>query len=285
MIVVTGATGQLGRLVVQGLLERLPAGEIVAAVRNPGKAADLAGRGVRVREVDYDRPETLKDAFGAGDVVLLISADEVGSRVPQHTAVVDAAAAAGVARISYTSVLHADVSTTPVAPDHRATEKHIAASGLPYTFLRNGWYTENYEAAITQGAAQGTIYGSAGEGRVASATRADYAAAAVAVLTGEGHENKVYELSGDAAWTMADLAAEVAAAAGRQVAYQDLPLEAYEQALVNAGLPAGAAAVIAGCDAAVAGGELADTPGDLRALIGRPATPLRDTVAAVLGKS
>ncbi|MFC4537008.1 SDR family oxidoreductase [Sphaerisporangium dianthi] len=285
MIVVTAATGQLGRLVVDGLLERVPAGQIVAAVRDPEKAADLAARGVEVREADYDRPETLKGAFGAGDVVLLISSNTVGSRARQHTAVVDAAAEAGVARIAYTSVLHADTATVSVAPEHKATEEHILASRLPYTFLRNGWYTENHAVAIAQGAEHGAIFGSAGEGRIASATRDDYAAGAVAVLTGEGHENKVYELSGDVAWSMPELAAEISAVAGKPVAYQDLPADEYERFLVGAGLPAEVAATFAGFDVAIAKGEIGDTPGHLSGLIGRPTTPLRDTVTAVLSAS
>ncbi|MET8146231.1 SDR family oxidoreductase [Sphaerisporangium sp. NPDC005288] len=283
MIVVTAATGQLGRRVVEGLLERVPAGQIVAAVRSPEKAADLAARGVLVREADYDRPETLKGAFGAGDVVLLISSDLVGGRLPQHVAVVDAAVEAGVARIAYTSLLHADTATVSIAPEHKATEEHIRASGLPFTFLRNGWYSENHAAAIAQGAATGSIFGSAGEGRVASATRDDYAAAAVAVLTGEGHENTVYELSGDLAWSLPELAAEVSAVAGRPVSYQDLPVEDYERLLAEAGLPPELAAAYAGFDVAIAKGEIGDATGELRRLIGRPTTPLRDTVAALLG--
>ncbi|WP_214414515.1 SDR family oxidoreductase [Sphaerisporangium fuscum] len=282
MIVVTGATGQLGRLVVEALLERVPAGQIAAAVRSTEKAADLAARGVEVREADYARPETLKGAFAAGDVVLLISGNTVGERLTQHRAVVDAAVEAGVARIAYTSLLHADTSPLELAAEHKGTEEYIAASGLPYTFLRNGWYTENYVSAVTQGAQSGTIHGAAGEGRVASATRQDYAEAAAAVLTGEGHENAIYELSGDVAWSMPELAAEVAAVSGRPVAYQDLPAEAYEQALREAGLPEPFAAMYAGFDVAIARHALDDTPGDLSRLIGRPTTPLRDGVAAIL---
>ncbi|WP_248965163.1 SDR family oxidoreductase [Sphaerisporangium perillae] len=282
MIVVTGATGQLGRLVVEALLESVPAGQIAAAVRSPAKAADLAARGVEIREADYDRPETLKAGFAAGDVVLLISGNVVGSRLPQHKAVVDAAVAAGVARIAYTSILHADTSKLELAAEHKGTEEHIRASGLPFTFLRNGWYTENYVAAVTQGAASGTIAGSARDGRVASATRGDYAGAAAAVLTAQGHENTIYELTGDTAWSMPELAAEVSAVSGRPVAYQDLPVEEYTRVLVGAGLPEPTAAAYAGFDVAIADGELADTPGDLSRLIGRPTTPLRDAVAAIL---
>ncbi|GAA3819893.1 SDR family oxidoreductase [Sphaerisporangium flaviroseum] len=282
MIVVTAATGHLGRLVVERLLETTPADQIVAAVRNPEKAAGLAARGVGVQEADYDRPETLKSAFSAGDRVLLISSDSVGDRLPQHKAVVDAAAEAGVALIAYTSVLHADTTPLALAPDHKATEEHIRASGIPFTFLRNGWYTENYAAAAAQGAEHGTIVGSAGEGRIASATRADYAAATAAVLTGEGHENTIYELSGDTAWSMPELAAEVSALSGRPVTYQDLPREEYERILIGAGLPEPAAAMYAGIDLDIARGHLGHTSGHLSELAGRPTTPLRDALAAIL---
>ncbi|MEV7969303.1 SDR family oxidoreductase [Sphaerisporangium sp. NPDC088356] len=285
MIVVTGATGQLGRLVVEGLLETTPADQIVAAVRNPEKAADLAARGVLVREADYDRPETLKQAFAPGDRVLLISSDTVGIRLPQHKAVVDAAAEAGVALLAYTGVLHSDTTPVALAVEHRGTEEYIRASGIPFSFLRNGWYTENYDSTITQAAEQGTIVGASGEGRVSPATRAEYAAAAVAVLTGEGHENTVYELAGDVAWTKAELAAEIAAVTGKPVTYQDLPRDEYERVLAGAGLPEPVAAMFADIELDIAGGALVGTTGDLSRLIGRPTTPLRDTVAEVLARA
>ncbi len=285
MIVVTGATGQLGRLVVEGLLETTPAGQIVAAVRNPEKAADLAARGVQVREADYDRPETLKQAFAAGDRVLLISSDTVGTRLTQHKAVVDAAAEAGVALLAYTGILHSDTTTVALAAEHKGTEEHIRASGIPFSFLRNGWYVENYVSTITQAAEQGTFAGASGEGRVSTATREEYARAAVAVLTGENHENTVYELAGDVAWTKAELAAEVAAVTGKPVAYQDLPRDEYERVLAGAGLPGPVAAMFADIELDIAGGALAGTTGDLSRLIGRPTTPLRDTVTEVLARA
>ncbi|WP_405149880.1 SDR family oxidoreductase [Sphaerisporangium sp. NBC_01403] len=285
MIVVTGATGQLGRLVVEGLLETTPAGQIVAAVRNPEKAADLAARGVQVREADYDRPETLKQAFAAGDRVLLISSDTVGIRLPQHKVVVDAAAEAGVALLAYTGVLHSDTTPLALAAEHKGTEEHIRASGIPFSFLRNGWYVENYVSTITQAAEQGTIAGASGEGRVSTATREEYARAAVAVLTGENQENTVYELAGDVAWTKAELAAEVAAVTGKPVAYQDLPRDEYERVLAGAGLPGPVAAMFADIELDIAGGALAGTTGDLSRLIGRPTTPLRDTVTEVLARA
>lgn len=279
MIVITGATGNLGRLVVAELLGRVPAGEVVAAVRNPDAAADL---GVRVREADYDRPETLRAAFDGAEAVLLISGSEIGRRVPQHQAVVDAAKEAGVARLVYTSVLHADTSPLSVAPEHQATEEYIRASGLSYTLLRNGWYNENYLAAAKQGAESGVILGSARDGRVASASRADYAAAAATVLTGDGHRDAVYELSGDTAWSMPEFAAEVATLAGRPVTYRDLPVAEYAAALADAGLPEPVATMLSGNDTHIAEGWLADTPGDLAKLIGRQTTPLRDTLAGAL---
>ncbi len=282
MIVVTAATGQLGRLVVEDLLTRIPAEQIVAAVRTPGKAADLAERGVQVRAADYDRPETLATALDGAEKVLLISGSDVGRRVPQHQAVIDAAKHAGVALLAYTSVLRADATPLPVGPDHKATEEAIKASGLTYSLLRNGWYNENQLAAAQQGAATGTILGSARDGRVASASRADFAAAAATVLTTPGHENTVYELSGDTAWTMNDLAADVSAITGKPVVYQDLPADAYTKALLEAGLPQPIAQMLASIDEGIADGWLAPTTGDLSRLIARPTTPIRKTLTPAL---
>ncbi|GAB1511969.1 SDR family oxidoreductase [Actinophytocola sp. KF-1] len=275
MIVVTGATGQLGRLVVSGLRERGAA--VVAGARNAG--ADL---GVEVRELDYDRPETIAPALAGADQVLLISGNEPGKRVPQHTAVVDAAVRAGVRHLVYTSAPFADTTPLVLAPEHKATEEAIRASGLPFTFLRNGWYHENYVDTIRQGAATGEIVGAAGDGRVASAARKDFADAAVAVLTGTGHENKVYELTGDTAWTFPELAAEIADVAGRPVTYRNLPAAEFRQFLVDQGTPAEVAGFVAALEQNIAEGTLAHTPGDLRTLIGRPTTPVADTIKAVL---
>ncbi len=202
-IVVTGATGHLGRLVIEGLLAAgVPAAEVAAVVRDKDKAADLAERGVELRVADYSAPETLRGAFAAGDRVLLISGSEVGQRVPQHRAVIDAAREAGVAHLTYTGILGGPDADFDLAAEHNVTERLILDSGLPYTFLRNGWYHENYTEHLAPVLAHGAVVASAGEGRVASAARADYAAAAVAVLTGAGHEGKAYELSGDVAWSM-----------------------------------------------------------------------------------
>jgi NAD(P)H dehydrogenase (quinone) len=276
MIVVTGASGHLGRLVI----ERLEgADHVVAAARSPEKVQDL---GVEVREFDYDRPETL-DLYGA-DKVLLVSGTDMGERVRQHAAVVDAAKRAGVGLLVYTSAPHADTTELAVAAEHKATEQLILDSGLPYTFLRNGWYHENYLDTIATAARTGEIAGGAAGGRVASAARADYAEAAAAVLTGTGHENRIYELGGDTAWTFPELAGKIATIAGRPVEYRALSQEEYRARLVESGMPAEVAAFVALLDANIAAGALAETSGTLRALIGRATTPIEDTIRQVLGK-
>ena len=279
-IVVTGATGELGRLVVERLLDTVPASGIAAVVRNEEKAAPLAARGVEIRVADYDRPETLKDAFRAGDRVLLVSGSEVGRRVPQHTAVIDAARAAGVAQFAYTGILGGPDADFELAAEHKVTERLILEAGLPYTFLRNGWYTENYTANLGPVLEHGAVVSNAGEGRVASATRADYAAAAAAVLTGEGHLGAAYELSGDVAWSFAEYAAEVARAAGKKIVHRNVPAAEHQRILVGAGVPEPFAAILVDVDAAIERGRLAGTSGDLARLIGRPTTPLAETVAA-----
>jgi NAD(P)H dehydrogenase (quinone) len=279
MIVVTGASGHLGRLVVEGLKQKLPADQIVAAARTPEKAADL---GVAVRKADYDEPETLAGALDGADKVLLISGTEVGSRVAQHRAVIEAAKKAGVSHLVYTSAPKADTTPLVLAPEHRATEEIVRESGLTFTLLRNGWYNENYEQTVQQAVQTGGFAGSAGEGRTASAARADYADAAVAVLTGEGHENKVYELSGDVAWTRAELAAAISEAAGRPITYTDLTPEQHQATLVEAGLPEATAQFVVALDGNTRDGLLADTSGELRALIGHPTTPIADYVADVV---
>ncbi|GGO53190.1 SDR family oxidoreductase [Streptomyces lasiicapitis] len=282
-IVVTGATGHLGRLVVEGLLAAgVPAGQVAAVVRNKEKAADLAERGVELRVADYNAPETLAGVFGAGDKVLLVSGSEVGRRVPQHRAVIDAARAAGVAHLVYTGVLGGPDADFDLADEHKATEQAVLDSGLPYTFLRNGWYHENYTEHLAPVLAHGAVVGSAGGGRVASAARADYAAAAVAVLTGEGHEGRAYELSGDVAWTFPEYAAEIAARSGKPVAYRQVAPAEHLAVLTGAGLPEPMAAILVDVDAAIARGLLAGGSGDLSRLIGRPTTPLTDAVAAAL---
>lgn len=282
MIVVTGATGKLGRHVVEGLLKKVPAGRIAVAVRDPKKAADLAARGIEVRAADYARPESLSTAFAGAGKVLLISSSELGQRQAQHEAVVSAAKGAGVRLLAYTSLLHADTAKISLAAEHRATEAAIRASGLPYVFLRNGWYLENYTENLAPALQHGAILGSAGEGRVAAAIRADYAAAAVEALTGEGHAGRAYELAGDEAFTMAFLAAEVARQCGKAVVYRNLPEKEYAAALAGFGLPRAVAEMLADADVALERGELDDASGDLGRLIGRPTTPLSEAVAAAL---
>lgn len=274
MIVVTGASGQLGRLVIEALLKTLPAGEIVAAVRNPAKIADLAARGVQVRHADYDEPASLLEAFKGADKLLLISASEVGHRVAQHRAVIDAAKAAGVGLLAYTSILHAATSPLPLAAEHRETESLIGASGLPAVILRNGWYTENYLAGIPAALQYGVLLGSAGAGRIASAARADYAEAAAAVLMLDDQAGRIYELAGDEAYTLAELAGEIARQSGKAVAYRDLPESDFKAALCAAGLPDGLATLLAESDVGAAKGGLFDAGRQLSQLIGRPTTSL-----------
>lgn len=283
MIAITGATGHLGRLVIEDLLERgTTPSEIVAAVRSPEKASDLAARGVEVREADYAEPDTLETAFEGARRLLLISSSEVGQRFAHHRNVVEAAKKAGVGFLAYTSVVRADTNPMMLAPEHKATEEVIRASGIPFAFLRNGWYTENYTEQLPQYLENRVILGSAGDGWVSAAMRADYAAAAAAVLVGEGHEGAVYELGGDDAFTMAELAAEISRQSGSEVAYGNVPAEEYEKALVGFGLPEPYAAVLADSDRALAHGHLLVETGDLRRLIGRPTTPLADAVADAL---
>lgn len=282
MIAITGATGQLGRLVIQSLLKTVPAAQIVAAVRSPEKAQDLAALGVQVRKADYTQPDTLDAALKGVQKLLLISSSEVGQRTAQHKAVIDAAQRAQVQLLAYTSVLRADSSLLGLAAEHVETEALLRASGLPVVVLRNGWYTENYTASVPAALAHGAVLGAAGHGRIASAARADYADAAAVVLATEGQAGKVYELAGDSAYTLADLAAEIARQSGKSVVYKDLPEAEYQAALVQVGLPAGFAALLADSDAAAAKGALFDDAHQLSQLIGKATTPLATTVAAAL---
>ena len=280
-LVVTGATGHLGRLTVEALLRRgVPAAEIVATGRRTDSLDDLAARGVTVRRADFDDPASLPSAFAGAERLLLVSGSEVGSRLPQHAAAVEAAARAGVGLLAYTSIAHADRSSLLLARDHRETEELLARSGVPHVLLRNSWYTENYTAQLPVYLEHG-IAGAAGDGRISAAPRADYAEAAAVVLTGDGHTGATYELGG-VGFTMTELARAVAGATDRQVTYTDLPVEQYAQVLVDAGLPAAAAAVLADGDRGAADGELLVDPADLATLLGRPATPLADAVATAV---
>ncbi|MEU7304241.1 SDR family oxidoreductase [Streptomyces sp. NPDC007206] len=280
-IVVTGATGHLGRHVVEQLLEKVPAEQITAVVRDKARAADFAARGVKLAVADYNTPETFDGLFAAGDKVLLISGNEFDKgRVGQHQVVIDAAKAADVALLAYTSAPGS--LTAALADDHRATEEALLASGLPYSLLRNGWYHENYTENLAPVLEHGAVVQAAGDGRVSSAARADYAAAAVAVLTGEGHGNTTYELGGDEAWSFAEYAAELSRQTGKEIAYTPVSVEALTGILTGAGVPGPLAAILAGVDASIEKGELAITSGDLSRLIGRPTTPLAEAVTAAL---
>jgi NAD(P)H dehydrogenase (quinone) len=282
MIVVTGATGHLGRLVIAALLKKVPASSIVAAVRNVEKAKDIAALGVKMRYADYNEPSMWDAALKGADKVLLISSSEVGQRAKQHRAVVDAAGRAGVKLLAYTSILRADRSPLGLAAEHRETEALIRASGIPFTLLRNSWYTENYTASIPNILAQGAVYGCAGAGRVAAAARADYAEAAANVLTAENQAGRVYELSGDTAFTMAELAAEISRRSGKNIGYVDLPESEYKKVLVKAGLPEVVAALIADSDTGVSKGGLFDDGHQMSKLINRPTTTLAAVIAAVM---
>ncbi|WP_213955611.1 SDR family oxidoreductase [Variovorax sp. dw_954] len=282
MIVITGATGQLGRLVIRALLRTVPASDIVAAVRSPDKAKDLAALGVAVRQADYTKPDTLRTAFAGADRLLLISSSELGQRASQHRAAIDAAKAVGVKFIAYTSILRADTSPLSVAVEHLATEVMLGESGLPFALLRNGWYTENYTGWTGAAVAGGALIGSAGDGRIASAARADYAEAAAAVLTRDNQAGLVYELAGDSAYTLADLAAEIAKQSGKPVAYKSLSEAEHKAALLGFGLPGPIAAMLADSDVGASKGALFDDGGQLGKLIGRPTTPMLATVGAAL---
>lgn len=283
MYVITGANGQLGRLVIELLLKQVPADQVIAGVRSPEKAADLAEKGIQVRHADYSQPETLDTAFSGATKVLLISSNEIGQRAIQHKAVIDAARRAGVELLAYTSVLHAATSKLELAEEHRQTEAAIKDSDVPAVILRNGWYTENTTAGVANALAHGAHFGCAGDGRFSSAARVDYAAAAVAVLTaGEPQAGRVYELAGDEAFTLSQFAAELAQQSGKPVVYTDLPEAGYKAALLQAGLPEEFAQLLANSDTAAGQGALFDDSRVLSTLIGRPTTPLAVTIAEAL---
>ncbi|BCL14059.1 SDR family oxidoreductase [Micromonospora sagamiensis] len=278
-IVVTGATGHLGHLAVESLLRRgVPADRIVALGRNVSRLADLEARGVVVSAADYDDPASLRTAFAGAEKLLFVSGSEAGRRGAQHHNVVATAREAGVGLVAYTSIVKADTSSLLLAAEHLATERELAASGLPYVVLRNGWYLENYTNQLATYLQHGVL-GSAGDGRVSAAARADYAEAAAAVLTTEGHAGRVYELGG-APFSMTDLAAEVSRQSGRDVGYTDLPVEKYTEILVGAGVPEPYAAVLADADRGLSVGDLYVEDDDLRALIGREPTSLAEAVRA-----
>lgn len=272
---ITGATGQLGRLVVEKLKQRVNANNLVALVRSPEKASDM---GIEVREFDYNKPESLTENLSGIDSLLLISANQVGLRKAQHENIITAAKQANIKWIVYTSLLHADTSSMSLATEHIQTEQMLADSGIPHTILRNGWYTENYTASILGSIEAGSFFGSAGAGKISSATREDYAEAAAVVLSTEGHSGKIYELSGDDYYTLSDLATEVSAQIGKEIPYTDLPEEAFAKALISLDVPESFAKIIANMDVGASKGDLYDQGNVLSNLIGRPTTPLSEVV-------
>ncbi|ELY4871493.1 SDR family oxidoreductase [Cronobacter sakazakii] len=274
MIAITGATGQLGQRVIDNLLNTVAAQEIVAIVRNPAKAAALSAKGVQVRAADYNDAAALTAALAGVEKVLLISSSEVGQRATQHRNVIEAAKTAGVKLIAYTSLLHADRSPLGLAEEHVATEKMLADAGIPYVLLRNGWYTENYLASVPPALEHGVFIGSAGDGKIASASRQDYAEAAAKVLTLDNQAGRVYELAGDHAWTLRDLTALLSKETGKTVSYQNLSEADFAAALTGAGLPEGFAKLLADSDIGASKGGLFDDSRQLSALIGRPTTSL-----------
>lgn len=282
MIVVTGATGQLGHLVIAALLKEVPASGIVAAVRNVEKARDIGALGVQVRYADYNLPSTWDDALKGAARVLLISSSEIGRRAIQHRSVIDGARRAGVKLLAYTSILHADTSPLGLAAEHRDTEAILRESGVPFVLLRHGWYTENYTSGVRAALARGAVFGCAGDGLISSATRADYAEADAAALIAENQAGRIYELAGDASYTLTQFAAEISRQSGKNIGYMNLTEAEYQHVLVKAGLPVAVAAVIADSDTGVSRGGLFDDGHQLSKLIGRPTTPLATSVAAAM---
>ena len=282
-IVVTGATGQLGRLVVEALLRRgVPAARIVATGRDTAGIKDLADRGVVVRRADFGDAASLAAAFAGAEKLLLISASiPVEERLANHRRAVDAAQTAGVSLVAYTSMTRADTTATIIGATHRGTEEYLHERAVPSVLLRNGWYLENYTSQLPVVLQSGAFIGATGTGRISAASRADYAEAAALVLSTEGHVGKVYELAGDEAFTLAELAAAVADRTGRPIAYTDLPAEQFAAALAGAGVPADVAHALADADLGLGRGELFSDSGDLSRLIGRPTT----TLAAALDEA
>lgn len=282
MIAITGATGLLGQHVIENLLQTVPAGQIVAIVRNPAKGASLSRKGISVRQADYNDEASLIRALQGVEKLLLISSSEIGQRVTQHRNVINAAKSANVKFIAYTSLLHADTSPLSLHTEHVETEKMLADSGILYTLLRNGWYTENYLASVPAALEHGVFIGAAGDGKIASATRADYAAAAARVISEDGHAGKVYELAGDEAWTLSRLAKELTEQSGKNVVYQNLSQADFVAALKNAGLPDELSEMLADSDIGASEGGLFDDSHTLSKLIGRPTTTLAESIKDIL---
>ena len=281
MIFIAAATSQLGNLVIQSLLEKIPASQIIAGVRNVEKAQNLADKGITLRIADYNDPNGLESAFNGVDKLLLISSGDIAaSRSQQHKNVIDAAKNAGVKLVAYTSIVNADTSEMLLAKDHQETERYLKASGVPYVFLRDGWYIENYTGSIPIALQHGAIIGASGVGKISAAARKDYADAAAVVLTTNGHENKIYELAGDNAFTMNEYADELSKKVGKTIPYVNLPKDEYAAALVGAGLPEALANILADSDIGASKGQLYSKSKDLSNLIGRPTTTLKDVIAS-----
>lgn len=282
MIAITGATGQLGRLVIDQLLKKISPAQVIALVRNPSKAEDLRVKGVQIRRADYNQSDSLEAALKGVDKLLLISSSEVGQRFNQHRNVINAATKVGVGLLVYTSILDAEHSIMDIAVEHKETEKLIKASGIPFVFLRNGWYTENYTAGIPSALQFNALIGSAGDGKISLAARADYAAAAAEVLVRENQAGKIYELAGDRGYSLAEFAAELSAQTGKQIPYNNLPAAEYKAILQGAGLPDWLAQLLSSSDASAAKGSLFDDTHQLSQLIGRATTPLAESIKAAL---
>ena len=284
MIAITGASGQLGRFVIHNLLKEVEPSQLTAIVRNPEKVADLQAVGVRIRKADYSAADTWPAALAGVEKLLLISSSEVGNRAIQHANVIGAAQNAKLQLLAYTSILHADTSPLPLGQEHLETEKLLKQSGIPHVLLRNGWYTENYAASIPSALEHGSLFGAAGHGKIASAARADYASAAAKVLLSKNQAGKVYELAGDTAYTLEDFAAEITLQTGKKIQYTDLGLEGYLNLLLQVGLPAPVARLLAESDTGASQGGLFDDSRQLSRLIGRPTTPFAETIRTHLQK-
>ena len=274
---ITGATGQLGSLVLEELIKKQGTSNLVALVRSPEKVQE-----VEARAFDYEKPEDLAASLEGIDKLLLISGNEIGKRASQHKNVIDAAKKAGVQWIVYTSILKADTSTISLAGEHLITEKLLHESGITFTLLRNGWYTENYMGSVGGAIASGAFIGSAENGNISSASRQDFAEAAAIVLTDEKHKGKVYELAGDDSFTLEDLAKEISKQTGKEIPYKNLPEAEYSQALKSFGLPEAYADGIASWDVSASKGDLYDDSKTLSSLLGHPTTPLSESVKAIL---
>ncbi|WP_406028605.1 SDR family oxidoreductase [Nocardioides sp. NBC_00850] len=274
-IAITGASGQLGRLVADQLLTTVDPAEVVLLTRDPAKLADYAERGADVRAADFSKPDELAEAFAGVERVLLISTDAVGARVEGHLAAIDAAVKAGVRHMAYTSVSGPTADNPAgVVADHAATEDALRESGLAWTMLRNNLYADMQVDSVAQAAATGQLVTNTGDGGAAYVTRADCAAVAAGVLTGEGHEGKAYDVTGPHAYTAADLAELATEKAGKPVEVVQVDDDAYTAGLVSAGLPDFIAPLLTSFGTATRLGKLATVTDVVEQVGGRKPTPL-----------